>query len=271
MIGGVGGSGTRLIARCLKESGFYLGGDLNSAYDNLWFTLLFKRIEILSATDVEFNTLVDILINAMAGNNSFTDQQIKTINLLASSDRQQHPAHWLRKQAKNLLSCTPPNRASSRWGWKEPNTHIVIDRLAQRIQGLKYIHVARNGLDMAYSKNQNQLRLWGPHLLKNEFAITPRCSLAYWCQVHRRVLHIGESMAGNFLFLNYDQFCVHPGNGVRQLLNFVGVQENSLLPKLEALVKQPRSIGRFKKRSTNGFAEQDIAFVRSLGFDVNHC
>jgi hypothetical protein len=54
IIGGVGGSGTRLIAQMLKELGFYLGSDLNSANDNLWFTLLFKRIEILSASDEEF-------------------------------------------------------------------------------------------------------------------------------------------------------------------------------------------------------------------------
>ena len=42
-IGGVGGSGTRLIAQLLREAGFYLGGDLNPALDNRWFTLLFKR------------------------------------------------------------------------------------------------------------------------------------------------------------------------------------------------------------------------------------
>ena len=47
-IGGVGGSGTRLIAQILHEAGFYLGDDLSYAIDNLWFTLLFRRLEILS-------------------------------------------------------------------------------------------------------------------------------------------------------------------------------------------------------------------------------
>ena len=36
-IGGVGGSGTRLIARMLGQLGWYLGDDLNESVDNLWF------------------------------------------------------------------------------------------------------------------------------------------------------------------------------------------------------------------------------------------
>ena len=50
-VGGVGGSGTRLIAQVLLELGYYLGGDLNESLDNLWFTLLFKRREVLDLTE----------------------------------------------------------------------------------------------------------------------------------------------------------------------------------------------------------------------------
>lgn len=34
-IGGVGGSGTRVVAEIVRSLGYYLGGDLNSANDNL--------------------------------------------------------------------------------------------------------------------------------------------------------------------------------------------------------------------------------------------
>ena len=40
-IGGVGGSGTRVIAEILIQLGFYIGSDLNSANDNLWFMLTY--------------------------------------------------------------------------------------------------------------------------------------------------------------------------------------------------------------------------------------
>ena len=43
VIGGIGGSGTRVIAEIVALFGFYLGRDLNDASDNLTFTLLFKR------------------------------------------------------------------------------------------------------------------------------------------------------------------------------------------------------------------------------------
>jgi hypothetical protein len=48
-VGGVGGSGTRLVAHVMLELGYYLGPDLNESLDTLWFTLLFKRPEIWRA------------------------------------------------------------------------------------------------------------------------------------------------------------------------------------------------------------------------------
>ena len=136
-------------------------------------------------------------------------------------------------------------------------------------KNMKYIHVARNGLDMAHSRNQNQLRLWGRYFLNEKFDITPYYSLKYWCIVHKRVIQIGESMKDNFLFLNYDQLCVNPEEGIKQLLDFLGEKPDSLMPHLVTLVKRPDSIGRFRLHGTEMFAEEDIAFVKSLMFDVN--
>ena len=53
-VGGLGGSGTRLIANLLKLHGFYLGTDLNESLDNLWFTLIFKRKSSFFETDKVF-------------------------------------------------------------------------------------------------------------------------------------------------------------------------------------------------------------------------
>lgn len=193
VIGGVGGSGTRLIAHCLKEVGFYIGTDLNEANDNLWFTLLFKRIEVLSSSAEEFEALVEIFVKAMtqAGQRSFTEQQIELVQTLASEDRSQHPTHWLRTRANTLLFGNQEIQQTEKWGWKEPNSHIVLDRLIGNFPNMKYIHVARNGLDMAHSTNQNQLKLWGKYFLNEPFDISPQYSLKFWCIVHERVIRIG--------------------------------------------------------------------------------
>ena len=42
-VGGVGGSGTRVVAEILKECGYFIGGSLNPASDNLWFSYLLRR------------------------------------------------------------------------------------------------------------------------------------------------------------------------------------------------------------------------------------
>ena len=43
VIGGMGGSGTRLVAELCSLFGYYLGDDLNIASDNLLYTLIFRR------------------------------------------------------------------------------------------------------------------------------------------------------------------------------------------------------------------------------------
>ena len=269
VIGGVGGSGTRLIAQCLKELGYYMGDDLNGANDNLWFTLLFKRIEILSSTDEEFHDLVDILFKGITGIGGFSKEQVDLIKVLASKDRGPHPAFWLAQRASSLLLKRPAIDSDARWGWKEPNSHIVLDRLNIKLKGMKYIHIIRNGLDMAYSNNQNQLRSWGAHFINEPFYITPHYSLKFWCLVHRRVLSIGKTMGPRFLLLNYDDFCTNPEHGILQLCNFLDLDAgNEEKRGLTDLIRVPDSIGRFKQYDTKIFSDQDVAYVKSIGFDT---
>lgn len=268
VIGGVGGSGTRLIAECLKEGGYFLGTDMNDANDNLWFTLLFKRIEVLSSSKEEFDTLVDIMVNGMTGIQKFTKYQINLIHTLASGDREQHTAEWLNDRANSLLVQKSKIELNAKWSWKEPNSHIVLGRLVHRIDNLKYIHVTRNGLDMAHSDNQNQLQLWGAHFFQKDFGITPYYSLKYWRIVHERCLTIGELMQDNFLFLNFDDFCLNPEKEVAKLCQFLKSEDDQLVARLIQLIHPPESIGRFKQYGTGLFDERDVAYVKSLGFDI---
>ncbi|MCP4702622.1 MAG: sulfotransferase [Gammaproteobacteria bacterium] len=270
VIGGVGGSGTRLIAQCLNELGFFMGHDLNKANDNLWFPFLFKRAEILTASEEEFNELVEILLKGMTGSGEFTNKQIDLINDLASRGREQHPLNWQKERAHTLLSKRPEMQPNAKWGWKAPNSHIVLDRLKKYFCNMKYIHVVRNGLDMAHSHNQNQLSLWGRHFLGGDFDISPYYSLKYWCIIHRRVLDIGKSMGADFLFLNYDNFCFNPEAGITALCAFLGLDSASM-PKnsLLKLVNPARSIGRFKQHGIEIFDEKDVAYVNELGFDTD--
>ena len=78
-VGGVGGSGTRLIAAILQELGFYLGRDLNEPLDNLWFTLLFKRQAALDWSYTEFARVLEIFKKAMCGGGELLPEEIRVI------------------------------------------------------------------------------------------------------------------------------------------------------------------------------------------------
>lgn len=265
-IGGIGGSGTRLIAQLLKEVGFYIGSDINAAYDNLWFTLLFKRIEILSASDNEFEDMVEIFSRGMTGK-GLTEAQIESVNRLAFLDRTQHSSEWLKERAKSLLSKQQSTTPIVAWGWKEPNTHIVINRLQQSLPNMKYIHVMRNGLDMAHSSNQNQINNWGAHIIGPTYNLSPYYSLKFWCKVHQQLLSFCKPMGDRFLLLNFDKFCFHPTRSIKNLLKFLEVEiPETQINYLANLVRVPESIGRFKQHGLHIFEPADISYVRQLGF-----
>lgn len=270
-IGGVGGSGTRLVAQIVSRLGWDLGGELNEASDNLWFTLLFKRTELWPSTgsDREFARAARTFRAAMTGQSlePGTGAWLRTL----TADRPQHDRLWLSQRVESLEAATvshlPPARP---WAWKEPNTHVFIDRLAVAYPDLKYIHVVRNGLDMAYSANQNQLRLWGPLLLGAPTEPGPRASLRYWCAVQQRIERVGREMPGRLMMLNFDALCLAPERHLATLGDFLGLPAGDAAePSLRSLVRAPSSIGRFKPHGIGTFDAADIAFVKSRGFDVD--
>jgi hypothetical protein len=269
-IGGIGGSGTRLIAAMLKELDFFIGSDLNMALDNLWFTMLFKRLATLDCSDDYFFVLSDIFEKGMRCGAVFDENQIRIICGLEFQSYFGDTEQWLRDRVNSLLASRESISKHYRWGWKEPNTHIHLNRLFKYFPEMKYIHVMRNGLDMAFSDNQNQLRLWGGRLLGRDMEVTPYFALKYWRKVHERILNIGSQLGGNFLLLNYDDFCNTPEIGIRNLLDFLEVDTGfGELSKLSRLVNKPLSMGRYLGHDKEQFDPEDIQFVIKMGFQIN--
>jgi hypothetical protein len=208
---------------------------------------------------------------AMAGGPPLSPTDIAWVNALAESDRPQHDRAWLQQRARSLIAAAAgPPRGDRRWGWKEPNTHIFLDRLASALPTLRYVHVVRNGLDMAYSANQNQLRLWGPLLMDPQAAVPgPRAMLKYWCVVQRRAARIGAAMPGRFLMLNYDAFCQAPDDQLPALGRLLDIPvDASASGAVRSLMRPPESLGRFKAHGLADFDPADVGYARELGFDT---
>ncbi len=272
IIGGVGGSGTRLIAQIFKVIGYNMGNDFNKACDNLSFTLLFRRTEVLSLNSSEFQHLINILKTSIVGDKKLTTNQLNTINKLSNTPRPYTTTEWLKDRGNALIN-TPINQINNdqkiKWGWKEPNSHLVLKQLHKSLPEMKYIHVIRNGIDMAYSENQNQLKLWGKYFFNDNVAITPENSLKYWCIVHQNLLEYSKNMNGSFYLLNFDEFCQEPKKGVSKLIQFLKLKLTASQElQVHELIKLPKTIGRYKQNDLSGFDIKDITYVEQLGFDV---
>jgi len=262
-VGGVGGSGTRVIAELLDRLGVYMGTHFTAASDALWFTFLFKRLEILAADDAEFDLLTGALVAALRGGEPLSRDAMRHLADLASRPRLNHPVEQLQASLASMAEAAARPRGKGRWGWKEPNTHIVIERLWERLPALRYVHVVRNGLDMAFSRNQHQLRLWGGHVLGDEAPVSPRRSLAYWCAVHRHLLRLQQRNEGRMYWLDFDALCLDPRRHVAGLLRFLGFPVDAVDTGALGIEPQP---AKYSSGCLGDFAPADIAFVRSLGY-----
>lgn len=258
-IGGVGGSGTRVVAEVLKKIGYFIGDDLNISNDNLLFTLLFKRENILTLSEREFDKVLNIFLKIMNSNKILTQDEMNTIEELAQKDRTLHNKVWLRDRVKNIKR----GRKYKLLAWKEPNTHIIVEKLLKKIDNLKFIYVYRNGLDMAFSSNQNQLKLWGSIFLNDKnIDINPQNSLKYWCLVHQRMINLQKENPNNILMLDFDILCKNPKKSLVKLLNFIEIDND--IDELIELIKIPSSIGRYREFSLKKFDKEDLEYINSF-------
>ena len=76
--------------------------------------------------------------------------------------------------------------------------------------------VVRNGIDMAFSTNQQQVAVWGPTAFDEpDMQADAPASLRYWCHVHRRIADLKEREPDRTLIVSFDQLCQDPSPAPR--------------------------------------------------------
>lgn len=235
-IGGVGGSGTRLVAAIVKSAGMFIGDNLNEYNDNLDFP-------------------------GPAGAGATARQPLSrhigdaAIAAFLHSMRQRYE--------RDHPGCIG-------WGWKNGTVFLFLDEFAAHVPDLRYVHVIRHGLDMALSRNTRQVRLWG-HVFGIEYGVPTRTASAldYWVAANEHALDTAPRLLdGRVLVVNFDDLCADPRRSVAELAAFVGAGAPDL-DALAALVRPPATMGRHRKlRYRRRFSAEDAARVARFGFDV---
>ncbi len=282
IVGGIGGSGTRVVASILQSINFFIGEDLNRALDNLTYTFLFRRPEWFKKNKTNkqlLETGISILEKSMITKHRYSIPELIflfncTLWFMKNglNKDQDGKIKWTINRLLKVLNNKQNNHlASAGWGWKEPNTHINIIGLYDYFPKFKYIYTIRNGLDMAFSSNQNQLINWGTLYGVNQPKTTrdiPLASFRYWVEANKRVLVLQEKIGKDKIYLlNFDKLCLNPEQEINNLINFLSIEVTThQLQKAISIPKIPATKGRYMKHDLSGFNKSDLEFLKELGF-----
>jgi glycosyltransferase involved in cell wall biosynthesis len=279
-VGGLGGSGTRLVAAILREAGLDLGPDLNASLDNLWFTLLLVRPRWLPRAlrrhDPALRVGLETFRDAMEGRLRPSARQAAFIaratagTAASGHDLDGHGrGRWATARARSLLSEGRRERTGP-WGWKEPATYLLLEELAAAIPGVRYVHVVRNGLDMAFSRNQHHTRAFGPALGIHPGAEpSPGDALAYWLAANDRAVSAGRDALGDrFVLVRYDDLVTNPGREAGRLLDALGLDAPAVLLERVAALASPPPFPSHRDDDLAALDPAGVEAVAAWGFEV---
>lgn len=281
IIGGVGGSGTRLFASILQECNFYIGNKLNIALDNEWFgrLMLLEHPKLINDRQIK-NTRLKLWYNKITHNNKLASKRLAVFKLLMNSDKKIEEKKFYKnfqlfnlKEKNEIISKEIYNKQlpdeidTKLWGWKQPNSYLFLKPLKEHFPKMKYIHTIRNGLDMVYSKNQNQFKKH-KHLYNIPNKDIPATRLEFWLKANEKVIPEAKSLLkDDFFLLNFDNFVLNKKEEMKKLLSFLKIQvSEENFNNLLKLVKTPSSINRYKKNGVRHFSKEQIKRVNNLGF-----
>jgi len=240
VIGATGGSGTRVIARIAKHAGYNLGSRLNSSEDAL-----------------EFYSFHDAWINPF----------------VSAQRRDEAMTPWQSARMKEdfyaaLARHIPEaERRGTRWGWKAPRSIYLLPFLSTQFPKLKFIHLLRDGRDMALSQNQAQLRKHGRAVLRwreRLFHSISERSAVLWEKVNLRAADYGESsLRENYLRVRFEDLCTESLETTARIVNFLEAPVDPV-PIAQTEITAPRSLGRWRGCSPRIISRLETLAATSL-------
>jgi hypothetical protein len=242
VIGGSGGSGTRAVARFLTTIGVRMGEYLNHSADALAFVdtldaLINPILEKTGSLDYDPNCLpVDLAARAVEMIHSAAD-----------------------------IHCAPPAR-EGRWGFKNPRHMFLLPILNRAFPDFVFVHVLRDGRDMLFSDNQNQLRRYYCNLFGRPGSVTLGAAATFWGAANLQAASYGARvLQSRYVRLRLEDFC-----GEARQDHVVGLAQRLELDESRAVAhsdifRTPSSFGRWRARVEELPALTGI-FGRALGY-----
>ncbi len=222
IIGATGGSGTRVVARIARRGGLFTGTRLNESEDAIAFGAFSNRyINAFLKIKGDFES------------SPLAAQMQRGLQQLISEHHQAMPQ-------------------GAMWGWKEPRSIFLLPFFHHTFPRLKFLHVIRDGRDMAYSKNQNQLRKHGRAALTfgERLKGQPARSMLLWSRINLAAADYGaRHLGGNYMLLRFEDLCAAPVEGARRVFDFFNLKNNDAERIAREEIVPPESLGRWRERA----------------------
>lgn len=265
------------MAQVLSGLGLNLGSCLNDSLDNLWFTSLFKRPAWVrqqwASSQSEIPVALKLFERAMSRgvSSSPSPKEKRVLESAAKDIRAGRSAGGASLEAlESLLGSADPG--GLRWACKEPNCHIILEEIASTFRGVRYLLVVRHGLDMAFSRNTQQVRNWswvyGLPEAEAQGSLDPRSVFEYWAKANQRALSLGRSLLGDrFHVVNLESLCQNPGEEILKIARWADLQTTpERIATLSVLPVMPASMGRYRSNALWDLPPSDRAVLKLFGY-----
>jgi hypothetical protein len=141
----------------------------------------------------------------------------------------------------------PIAAAPRAWGWKEPRSIYLLPFLHRHLPALRFLHVVRDGRDMALSSNQNQLRRHGAVIGLPRPDLDPAVqSITLWSWINGVTAAYGRDRMGDaYLRIRFEDLCRDPVEVTSRVLSFFDLEADPAV--VSDGVSEPPSLGRWRK------------------------
>lgn len=133
-------------------------------------------------------------------------------------------------------------------GWKGPRSMYLLPLFHDYFSDVKFIHLVRDGRDMALSKNQNQLSLYGDLLLGDQASSLCQAekSILLWSTINTAVSEFGNKhLKSNYLIIHYEDLVSDTIKTLSKISSFSNLNSDAL-DGVSDVFSPSKGMGRWK-------------------------
>jgi hypothetical protein len=178
---------------------------------------------------------------------------------------------WIIERWRKILLPSVPNRKGDweLWGWKEPHTIFFLHSVQAYYQKAKFILVLRNGLDMAYTRNIQQMKYWGSSFGVDPSDPEPQNRFEFWYRSNQHAIATARRQFGDsFMTIRLEDLCLEKETTVEALFAFVGLNPANVSEDVWRIPRLPSSHGRYREYDTTWVHAGIIQKLTEVGYGL---